>query len=128
MIVAAIMHFAGDVLIPLALATLLSFVLAVPVSGLQRFGVPRSVAVVVVVVAAFGAIFSLGQILEQEISDLAGRLPQYEATIGEKIDALTPAASSRPLEPVRSILRALDREFNSARPKSSATDIERRDG
>ena len=122
-IVAAIMYFAGDVLIPLALATLLSFVLAVPVSGLQRFGAPRSVAVVVVVVAAFGAIFSLGQVLEQEISDLAGRLPQYEATIGEKIDALTPAASSRPLDPVRSILRALDREFNSARPKSSATDM-----
>ena len=77
---------------------------------------------VVVVVAAFGAIFALGQILEQEVSDLASRLPQYEATIGEKIDALRPTTSARTLEPVRGILRALDREFNAGSPKSSATD------
>ena len=122
-VVAAIMYFAGDVLIPLALATLLSFVLAVPVSGLEKIGAPRSVAVVVVVAAAFGAIFALGQILEQEVSDLAGRLPQYEANIGEKIDALRPTTTSRTLEPARGVLRALDQEFNAGRPQSSATDI-----
>ena len=121
-VVAAIMYFAGEVLIPLALATLLSFVLAVPVSGLEKLGAPRSIAVVVVVAAAFGAIFALGQVLEQEVSDLAGRLPQYEANIGEKIDALRPTAGSRTLEPARGVLQALDREFNAGGRASSATD------
>ena len=123
-IVAAVMIYAADVLIPLALATLLSFVLASPVRGLQRFGAPRSLAVIAVVAAAFGGIFVLGQVLEEEVSDLAGRLPQYEAAIGEKIDAFQDrlAPSSRSLAPARGFLRTLDREFKAARAPSTANE------
>ena len=124
-IVAAIMIVAADVLIPLALATLLSFVLAIPVRALQRLRLPRPLAVVAVVLAAFGAIFAFGQILAQEVSDLTDRLPQYEAAIGQKIDALEGLAAKRSvtLEPARRFLKTLDREFQAARRGSSEPDV-----
>ena len=47
------------VLLPMALAVLLSFVLAPPVKLLQRLHLPRFAAVTIVVLLAFGVIFGL---------------------------------------------------------------------
>ena len=120
-IVAAIMIFAADVLIPLALATLLSFVLAIPARALERLRAPRSLAAVVVVVAAFGVMIGLGQILAREVSGLADRMPQYEAAIAAKIEVLdaSPVGSSASLEPARRLLKTLQQGFEASRPGSS---------
>ena len=48
-IVVAALYFAREILVPIALAVLLSFVLAPPVKFLQRWRLPRSVAVVLAV-------------------------------------------------------------------------------
>jgi len=60
-IVVAIAVFARDVLIPLALAGILSFILAVPAPALRRL--PRPLAVVI----AFAALFALGRVLAREV-------------------------------------------------------------
>jgi predicted PurR-regulated permease PerM len=52
------------------LAILLSFVLAAPVSQLQRVRVPRGIAVVGVVLFAFAVIFALGSLIASQLTRL----------------------------------------------------------
>ena len=62
-IVIATLYFAREVLIPVALAGILSFMLAPPVRMLQNLRFPRGFAVMAVVLLAFGAIFALGGVM-----------------------------------------------------------------
>ncbi len=58
--IGAILSLGRDVLMPITLAVLLSFVLAPAVRGLQRRRLPRSLAVLVVVLATFAGLGGLG--------------------------------------------------------------------
>src|SRR5262249_60010573 len=70
----AILYFARDVLVPVALALLLSFVLAPLARLLQSVYVPRVIAVFVVVAVAFSAIFALGALMVSQVNQLASDL------------------------------------------------------
>jgi predicted PurR-regulated permease PerM len=72
-----------EVLVPIALAILLSFALAPPVEILQRWRVPRSVAVIGVVFFAFAGVFSLGGLMISQVNQLASDLPRYQSTLQE---------------------------------------------
>ena len=76
-------------LVPIALAVLMSFLLAPPVRLLQGWRVPRVLAVIVVAVFAFAAIFSLGGLMVAEVNELAGDLPRYQSTLRAKISEPT---------------------------------------
>jgi predicted PurR-regulated permease PerM len=86
-IVIAGLHFGQEVLVPIALAILLSFVLSPGVRWLTPF-VGRIASVLVVVVFAFTVIFSIGAVLATQIASLAENLPRYESTVTGKIRAL----------------------------------------
>src|ERR1700690_4631299 len=60
-IIVAAMYFARGVLIPVALAGILSFMLAPLVRLLQKIRLPRLISVLIVVGLAFVAIFQLRQ-------------------------------------------------------------------
>ena len=62
-IVIAALYVGREVLLPLALAILLSFVLTPPLLLLRRVKVPRVLAVGIVVATAFGIIFALGWLM-----------------------------------------------------------------
>jgi predicted PurR-regulated permease PerM len=101
------------VFVPIALAILLSFVLAPLVRLLQRWHVPRAVSVIGVVALAFVAIFALGGIIAAQVTDLAGELPRYQFTMREKIKSLRGAtATSGPLERAADVLQDLGKELN----------------
>ena len=87
-IVVAILYFARDMLIPIALAVLLSFVLAPLVRGLRRVHVPRVAAVLLVVALGFGAILGIGAVMGRQATTLAANLPAYKATVAEKMQGL----------------------------------------
>lgn len=87
-IVVAILYFAREMLMPIVLAVLLSFVLAPPVRALRRVHVPRIAAVLLVVVLGFGVILGLGAAMGRQATSLAGNLPAYKATISEKLHSL----------------------------------------
>ena len=76
-IIIMMLYFGREIIIPIALAILLSFVLAPLVGVLQRVRVPRGLAVVGVVIFAFAAIFAMGSLLASQLTQLAGDLPQY---------------------------------------------------
>jgi predicted PurR-regulated permease PerM len=84
----AALYCAREVLIPVTLAGILSFLLAPLVSLLRRLHMPRVPAVLLAIVTALALILSLGVVIEQQIADLAPDLPQYEATIDAKVQTL----------------------------------------
>lgn len=87
-LVVAILHFAREVLIPIALAVLLTFLLAPLVRRLERIRLPRVVAVLLVMVIAGLAIGGLAWTFEHQVVDLAAKLPEYKSNIAAKIEAL----------------------------------------
>src|SRR5690242_5531601 len=80
-IIIAALYFGRELFVPIALAILLSFVLAPLVSALQRWRVPRGLSVAVVVLLAFLSIFALGGVIAKQVTQLAGDLPRYEVTM-----------------------------------------------
>lgn len=85
---------AREVLLPLVVAVLLSFVLTPPLLFLRKLHVPRVLSVVIVVTAAFSIIFFLGWILSQQANDLAENLPRYQHALTDKIGKLRESTRS----------------------------------
>lgn len=92
--VIAALYFGRDIFVPMALAILLSFVLAPIISWLRRRRFPRTPAVITVVLLAFLAIFGFGVVVAGQISQLGNNLPQYQSNIQEKIRSLRSTATS----------------------------------
>jgi predicted PurR-regulated permease PerM len=111
-IVVAALYFGRDVFMPIALAVLLSFVLAIPVGIMQRFGLGRVFPVTIVVLLAFLGIFSIGGLIASQVTQLAGDLPRYQTTMREKISSLRGSAeASGPLARAADMLQELAGEL-----------------
>ncbi len=87
-IVVAALYVASDVLIPITLAGLLTFILAPLVNRLRHLGIPRIPAIVATVVLALGIMVGLGAIIGTQIADLFAQLPKYQNTVETKITDL----------------------------------------
>ena len=87
-IVVVALYVGREVFVPIALAVLFCFILALPVKMLRRLGAGRSVSVIVVVVGAAAAAAILVAIVSMQISQLATELPRYQSTIQSKTDSL----------------------------------------
>jgi predicted PurR-regulated permease PerM len=112
-VVVAVLYFGREVLVPIALAVLLSFVLAPPVRLMETWYVPRGLAVVVVVLIAFAAISGLGALMVSQVNQLASDLPQYQATLRGKIQSLRGAAAGTgTLERASEVLQELGKEID----------------
>jgi predicted PurR-regulated permease PerM len=115
-VVVVALYFGREVLVPIALAVLMSFVLAPPVRRLQAWYVPRILAVILVVLVAFSAIFSLGGLMVSQVNQLATDLPQYQSTLREKIRSLRGAAAGTgTLERASDVLQDLSKELDKPR-------------
>jgi predicted PurR-regulated permease PerM len=90
-LVVAFLYFARDVIVPIALAILLSFLLAPAVRFLRRWHLGRVAAVSLTVLIAFLAMVGFTAVVVQEISSLAEQLPEYRSNLVAKIRSL-PAA------------------------------------
>lgn len=119
MIIVAALYLGREIFVPVALAILLSFVLAAPVRLLQRLHAPRALAVVGVVLFAFAIIFALGSVIATQLNGLAGDLPKYQATILSKIQSVRGVAGgSSTLERAAGMLQDLGKELD--KPKAVA--------
>jgi predicted PurR-regulated permease PerM len=116
------LYFGRQILVPVALAILLSFVLSPPVRLLQGKYFPRGAAVGVVAMLAFAVIFGLGTILAAQVHDLANELPQYQATLEKKIETLRGATTGAgTLERASRVLQDLKEEIDAPREISPTT-------
>jgi predicted PurR-regulated permease PerM len=122
------LYFAREILVPVALAVLFSFVLAPFVIRLQSWRIPRTLSVLVAVFVGFSIIFSLGGLMVSQANRLADELPGYQQTLHEKIQGLrgVAAGGSGTLERASKVLRELDTELQNPARGQSAVDGLRR--
>ncbi len=83
----AALYFGREVLVPITLAVLLSFVLAPVVDLLRRLWIGRVPAVLLAVLLALGAILFVGGLIGTQVAGLARDAPSYAATIERKVSA-----------------------------------------
>ena len=120
-LIVATLYLGRDVFVPIALAILLSFVLAPLSRGLENWHAPRSVSVISVVLLAFMVIFAVGSVIATQMTDLAGDLPRYETNMRTKIASLRGnATTNSTLERAADVLKDLGKEINQPkdRPQS----------
>jgi predicted PurR-regulated permease PerM len=86
-IIIAGLYYGRGILVPLALAFFLGFVLDPWVTRLKRLGIPRPLAVMVVVSLTLAAIGGAGFLLAQQVRTLSAQLPIYQSNIQEKLQS-----------------------------------------
>src|SRR6476620_9567788 len=87
-VIVASLYIAREALIPIALAVLLSFVLAPLVARLRKLKIPKIPAVLLSVLLALGIVLGIGSIIGTQIASLATELPLYQTTIEKKLGAV----------------------------------------
>ncbi|MGR6330330.1 AI-2E family transporter [Sphingomonas sp. XXL09] len=85
-VVIAGLFLAKDVLVPITLAILLSFVLSPIVLLLRRLRMPKGLAIFVAVLGTLGILGGVGTLVGTQAASLADKAPSYVATIQTKID------------------------------------------
>ena len=114
-VVIGALYFGRDVFVPLALAGLLSFALAPLIAALRRRGLPRTPAVLTVVILAFLSIFVFGFVVAGQVSELGASLPRYEYNIREKVRSLQSSAPGGGfVERAGEVLRDLRKDIEEA--------------
>jgi predicted PurR-regulated permease PerM len=91
----ATLYFGQDVLIPITLAFILSFILSPLVNILQRLRFPRVPAVLLTVMVALGFIGSVGMLIATQTAALSESAPKYARTLETKVQGLQGAAVTR---------------------------------
>jgi predicted PurR-regulated permease PerM len=116
-LVVTALYVGRAVFIPIAIAILLSFVLAPLVRLLRRWRVPRVPSVGLVVLLAVAVLGGLGAIIAQQLADFTTELPRYESTITRKIASIKElAAGGGSLERAAAALRNIGGQITEATP------------
>ena len=97
LVTVGILYFAREILIPVAIAVILSFVLSPLIKLLRRFGLGKKLAVGLAVLLTFIVAVGLGAILAKQVSDLAGDASRYQETVSHKVEGLRSFAANNPL-------------------------------
>jgi len=89
------LYFAQEVLIPITLAVMLSFLLSPVVNLLQRARLWRAPAVILTVLAALAFAGLIGTIIGSQAAGLSANAPEYAKTIEAKVEGVQSFAVSR---------------------------------
>lgn len=118
----AALHFAREILLPLALATLIGFLLAPLADRLERLRIGRIPSVIAVVGVAFGVLGLLAWIVSSQLVDLSSNLDDYRDNIIAKVRSVTQGSETlkgvtRTIEDVE---RAMIEDEEQGQPSPSA--------
>jgi predicted PurR-regulated permease PerM len=114
-VVIAGLYFAREVLIPVTLAVLLSFVLSPLMAALRRLRVPRGPAAIVSVLVALGVLGGIGTVVGTQAASLADDAPGYARTIEAKVAGVRSWAEDR-----ARLFRREDGRQEAGRPNARA--------
>lgn len=123
--VVSVLYFARDVLIPLAMAILVSFLLSPIVLRLQRLGLRRVPAVLTAVVSASALVFLAAWIFLYQMVDLGEQLPAYKQNIVKKVETLHNSLSPflrRATEAIDDVSSQIGNEQKEEQPDDKKTD------
>jgi predicted PurR-regulated permease PerM len=117
-LIVAVLYWAQAVLVPFALAILLTFVLTPPVTWLQRW-VGRVPAVLLAVTLVFAALGLAGWGLTRQIDHLAEDLPGYRANIRTKIADVRLAGRGGAVEKLQETMEGIKTDLGTEVPKGT---------
>ena len=121
--IVTVLYVGRDVFVPIAVAILLSFVLAPVILVLRRVKVPRTAAAVVVVIATFVGLLALGSVIALQTSDLVAELPKYRLNLSEKIRSVKEATGgSGTFERTMDMIQDLGRELEAPDPAKAVNE------
>ena len=114
-VIVVALYVGRDVLVPITLAILLSFVLAPLVQLLRRLWLGRVPAVFLAVALALGVILSMGGLIAMQVSELVADVPRYAYTVDQKVMSVRTLV----LERVTGLVGKLGQQFSqlSAAPE-----------
>ena len=115
LVAAAILYLAKEVLLPVALAILISFLLAPAVLGLERW-LGRVGATLVVSLLALGVVASIGTIAAVQAVSLAAKLPEYRHSIAQKIRTLRAPKQNTEIGKAAKALKDIEKEAQPEEP------------
>ena len=130
LIVAALV-LGREILVPLALAGLLAFLLDPLVGRLRRWRVSRGLAVALVTLATLATVAGASLVVGQQVMQLGRNLPQYQSTIETKLRHLRQSiVGERSLSSASRLIGAVENEVAKTRqalqPAAAAGDPTRR--
>ena len=119
-VVIASLYFGRDVLIPITLAVMLSFLLSPIVNLLQRFRLGRAPAIILTVLAALAVFGLVATLIGSQAASLTASAPGYAKTIERKFEGVQAFAVAR--------LASVTNEFARSKPATrqvSASSVSR---
>lgn len=84
----AALYFARSILVPLALAVLIAFILSPVVTWLEKIRIGRVVSVVVVSVLFISCTAGLAWVVTHQLLDVADKFPDYKENIKDKLSVV----------------------------------------
>ena len=120
MLILTALYFGREILVPLALASLLAFMLSPLVGRLTRCRLPRSVSVVLVTVVIFSSLSWVMWVLGREVHNLAGELPNHQTNIQQRAADLQTLGEGGVLSRLKSLAANVSSVGNEKGADSSA--------
>jgi predicted PurR-regulated permease PerM len=124
-LVAAVFRWARDIIIPIALATMLAFLLSPLVVRLTRWGLHRTLAVVVTVTFAVSVFVGLGWVVAAQGLNVVQQLPKYEKTIEAKIAQLRQPHTPSVLAQAAKMVDKIQKDLKASEPPAAKPDSDR---
>src|SRR5688572_3975259 len=110
----AALHLAKEILLPLALAVLISFLLTPLANRLERWHFPRVVSVITVVTVTFALLGAVGWVFSRQLVDLGNKLPGWRNELVLKVKQIKPESGA--LDELTETMEEVDKAF-SEKPK-----------
>ena len=124
-LIIASLYCAQAVLIPVALAILLTFLLSPVAGALERIALRRLPSVIVVVVLTFSLLGGIGWIVTLQFGSLANELPKYTGNIRQKIADVRGAGKGGALEKVQKTVEEVKSEIQKGEEPTKTKDQRR---
>jgi predicted PurR-regulated permease PerM len=103
LLVIATLYFGREILMPLAMACLFTFLLVPLVKRLCRWGVPRGLSLAIVTVACFSTLALVAWLFGGELANLANDLPNHRQNIQRRIVSLQSIGDNKLIQSLRNL-------------------------
>lgn len=115
-LVVFILRVADKVLVPIAIAALLAFLISPIVIQLNRWGLGKAWAVALAATLSFVVIAGVGWVMTTQLLEVAQQLPQYETNIDVKIEKLRAKHPAPALADVANMVERVQKQISAPTP------------
>jgi predicted PurR-regulated permease PerM len=119
-LIIASLYWAQAVLIPIALAIMLTFLLSPVASASERIGLGRLPSVILIVVLTFSLLGGIGWVVTLQFGSLANELPKYTTNITQKIADVRGAGKGGAFEKVQKIVEEVKSKIQKGHEPTKA--------